>query len=415
MSGVNPVTLYVHLIYLLKYRRFFKLKWPEILTLERRLPEDAEKVYRLRFLKDDVRLATASILMIALLMAGFALADPAWVSGRWVLYTIIFLRFIYLLYCIGLVIFINRKPSPAVYDWNIFIWLMCGLVLLNFINLTRPSDYIGSAVIDVVLILIAYVGIPNRAVFRFTIGILAAIAGIVIIVFLKTDVPGSSANAAICAVIMVNIFGIFASGRIYTLRRREYAATLEEEKSRKKLEELASIDSLTGIYNRRVFMECAELEFNRFKRYGHHFCCLLIDIDDFKQVNDRYGHLAGDRALKKLAEAVQGCIRNSDIFGRIGGDEFGILLIETGLEAARATADRILKDCRDAEVTADSGDAVKFTVCVGFAEVWKEDRNTDDLFARTDAALYSAKHRGCNWAESAAKETLDSQTTLWKP
>ncbi|MBN1690515.1 MAG: GGDEF domain-containing protein [Dehalococcoidia bacterium] len=370
------------------------MKWTDVLRLDGNLPGEAERAYRLRFSRDDVRLATVSILMFALLMAGFALSDPAWISGRWVLYAIIFLRFVYLLYCIGLVVFINRKPSSDAYDWNIFIWLMCGLALLFVINLTRPSDYIGSVAIDVVLILIVYLGIPNRAVFRVTVGLLTAVAEIAIIVLLKTDIPASSVNAAICAIVMVNIVGIFASGRIYRLRRREYAATLAGEQSRMELEKLASQDGLTGILNRRVFVERAELEFQRFKRYGRAFCCLLIDVDSFKLVNDRYGHLTGDRVLRKLSEAVQECIRRSDFFGRIGGDEFGILLIEMEPEAACSTGERIREECSQASVEADSGVKVHFSVSTGFAAASDEDTDFDDIFSRADRALYAAKQNG---------------------
>ena len=377
------------------------MKWIDAFRLEGRLPEDVEKAYRLRFLKDDVRLTTISMVLLILLQVAFICGDYFWLGSTGTFFTLFSLRFVFLLYSIGLVIFINRKVSPAVYDWNILFWLICGVALITVVYSMRPSDYVTYNSIDIVLLLIVYVGIPNRAVFRFTVGLTAALSMIIAIILSGYQITQETVNAAVIAMVLVNIVGIFASGRIYTLRRREYAATLEGEKARQELEKLASIDSLTDIFNRRVFMDYAEQEFQRFKRYGRPFCFLVFDIDNFKVVNDLYGHLTGDRVLKKLAESVNGCIRRSDIFGRIGGDEFGILLIETGIETAKATAERILADCSVADVTADYGEKVTFTVCIGLGESRKEDGGMDALFARTDAALYKAKQKGGNCVNMA--------------
>jgi diguanylate cyclase (GGDEF)-like protein len=161
-----------------------------------------------------------------------------------------------------------------------------------------------------------------------------------------------------------------------------------------KLDELASNDSLTGIHNRRMFIELAEKELSRFKRYQNKFVLLIIDVDMFKYINDTYGHLEGDKVLKRLVQIIKSRMRVTDIFGRIGGDEFGALLIETSLEKVNDFAKRICTACRDSEVLIETGKSIQFTVSIGMTETGEQDDNLDDIIRRADIALYRAKQIG---------------------
>jgi diguanylate cyclase (GGDEF)-like protein len=104
---------------------------------------------------------------------------------------------------------------------------------------------------------------------------------------------------------------------------------------------MANIDPLTELFNRRRFMEQAHIEVSKAKRYGRNISVLMIDIDNFKNINDRYGHLAGDKVLVTIAKECKSRLRNSDVIGRYGGEEFVVLLIETDLQKAYLVAESI--------------------------------------------------------------------------
>ncbi len=167
------------------------------------------------------------------------------------------------------------------------------------------------------------------------------------------------------------------------------------------LELLASTDVLTGVYSRRGWFELAEKEFSRARRYGRGFSLLMADLDWFKQVNDTYGHEAGDRVLNQFGEMLRDTCRRSDVIGRLGGEEFAILVPETSAEAARTLATRITEACRELIVHAEGGDA-RASCSIGVTELRIEDDRLDTVLTRADQALYAAKHAGRNqWTFAA--------------
>jgi len=162
----------------------------------------------------------------------------------------------------------------------------------------------------------------------------------------------------------------------------------------------ATTDSLTGIANRRYFMERGNEEIERARRYHLPLTLLLLDIDHFKQINDRFGHPAGDKLLQVIAQACQSNARNVDLPGRIGGEEFALLMPETSAIAARLAAERL----RRAIATippAQSGVLHQATASFGIAALNPQDTSMDSLVARADAALYRAKNGGRNRVEAA--------------
>jgi diguanylate cyclase (GGDEF)-like protein len=162
------------------------------------------------------------------------------------------------------------------------------------------------------------------------------------------------------------------------------------------LEKLAYIDSLTNILNRRAFFERSERELHRAKRYKHNFGFFMIDIDRFKQVNDRYGHDIGDKVLKAFAACVQKAKREEDVFGRIGGEEFAVLLPETSLSSTQKFAERIRKEVAALIVPIDDGSTVSFMVSIGVTECHCGDLEIDQILIQADRALYDAKEAGRN-------------------
>jgi diguanylate cyclase (GGDEF)-like protein len=159
------------------------------------------------------------------------------------------------------------------------------------------------------------------------------------------------------------------------------------------LEHLATIDSMTGVFNRRHFLAVAETEWSRFQRYNRPLTLLMVDIDHFKSVNDRFGHATGDHALCRVADACREGNRETDVVGRIGGEEFAILLPETDLEQASIVAERIRGTVATQPMRAPTCE-FRLTVSIGMAAATLSMSGTGALMNAADQALYRAKAEG---------------------
>ncbi len=160
-----------------------------------------------------------------------------------------------------------------------------------------------------------------------------------------------------------------------------------------KLEELAVRDPLTKFYNRRKFEEYIEHEINRSSRHNHKFAIIMIDLDNFKYINDTYGHPVGDIVLKGTASFIEQNIRNTDIPARIGGDEFSVILPETSIESGMVVAEKIRKAMRETPINIMTGD-VLIKASFGVAEYPLSGKTMKDILTSSDVALYRAKHLG---------------------
>jgi diguanylate cyclase (GGDEF)-like protein len=159
--------------------------------------------------------------------------------------------------------------------------------------------------------------------------------------------------------------------------------------------QLATVDHLTGIYNRRYFLNRLGDEWDRYRRYGRPLSLLVIDIDMFKSVNDRFGHDVGDQVIVYVAGICGDRKRNSDILSRIGGEEFALLLPETDIKEARRVAERLRNAVAQLPVPHDDA-GIAVTVSIGAATADANMRCPQDLMKRADEALYSAKRNGRN-------------------
>lgn len=161
------------------------------------------------------------------------------------------------------------------------------------------------------------------------------------------------------------------------------------------LERMASTDPLTRIYNRRVFREWCEREFDRSRRSGSPFSLLMMDLDHFKDINDRYGHRGGDDMLVAVVETMQDSVRGIDILGRWGGEEFVALLPGTTMDAALIVAQRVRANIEQLLLETGAG-AMRMTVSLGVATLRGHEDHLDEMFLRADRALYLAKAGGRN-------------------
>jgi diguanylate cyclase (GGDEF)-like protein len=167
--------------------------------------------------------------------------------------------------------------------------------------------------------------------------------------------------------------------------------------------ELARTDALTGIANRRAFFEIAGNELSRMNRYKRPFTIAYLDLDDFKLVNDRLGHEAGDDLLRFVSIAIRSTIRSSDLIARVGGDEFAILLPETNEEQARSVIEKINVSLHETLKTHD----LTTTYSIGVVTYVRPPATVDDMLKKADHMMYAAKREGKNgtrylvWKESA--------------
>lgn len=160
------------------------------------------------------------------------------------------------------------------------------------------------------------------------------------------------------------------------------------------LNKLATIDALTDSYNRRYFLSLAEKEAEKSHRHGRSLAVMMLDIDHFKHINDSYGHISGDHALEALARCIRDQCRNSDIVGRIGGEEFALCCPDADLHGAKRLAERIRSTCSKMKIMAENT-AFSITVSIGVTLLTAGEK-FDEALHRADLLLYQAKNTGRN-------------------
>ncbi len=175
-----------------------------------------------------------------------------------------------------------------------------------------------------------------------------------------------------------------------------YKRVLEKRAAeREYFEHISRVDGLTGLYNHKFFHELLDAEISRSDRYKYSFSLIMIDIDDFKIINDNYGHQSGDNILKEIASILKALVRKTDPAVRYGGEEFAIILSQTAREHGRVFADRIVKGIATSKLK-DFSHNETVTVSVGLAGYPDDARTHESLIKRADEALYRAKKMGKN-------------------
>ncbi len=192
------------------------------------------------------------------------------------------------------------------------------------------------------------------------------------------------------------------SGRLWN-----YKDVTEKTRAEEKLKLLAATDDLTGLWNRRHFMDQAEYEIAQAQRHGRPLCIIQLDIDNFKKINDNHGHAAGDSVLKFLASSLKEQLRSTDTIGRIGGEEFVILVPNTDLQTAYTVAEKIRIFFESTGVFHDCK-MLSVTISMGIASLGSGNSNIDILLRQADEACYAAKDAGRNhtifWNESLRED-----------
>ena len=198
---------------------------------------------------------------------------------------------------------------------------------------------------------------------------------------------------------------IFVVEAYYHMTTKRFAQSLQElTEAHCQLEALSRLDPLTQIHNRRSLIEALDKELQRSRRYHRHLALLFLDVDHFKAINDRYGHAFGDRVLQRLTQVAASLIRLPDIFGRYGGEEFAIGVVECDEAMAREIAERIRQTIARTAFEWDDQKA-QVTVSIGIALTTPAVEKIDTLIEQADRALYQAKANGRNRVEFFQSQT----------
>ena len=213
----------------------------------------------------------------------------------------------------------------------------------------------------------------------------------------KKDEVSLIRNAIISMVKKIAIYTEALDNANTLLEEKVRQRTLELEASNAELKLLASVDPLTSLYNRRYFTKSSQQIFELIKRNGSPLAVLMFDIDNFKSVNDTYGHQIGDDVIVSIAKTLKEMTRQSDLSCRFGGEEFVALFPETGLDGAYAIAEKIRLKIESTEIKLQDNKTLFCTVSMGIATFDKsKDQNIEEIIHRADSAMYEAKEGGKN-------------------
>jgi diguanylate cyclase (GGDEF)-like protein len=356
---------------------------------------ELEGDYRAFYLKSDIAQSIFSLSIASISILGMLRMDALYFGDQpRLLMLLLIYRIGFVFLTLLFMLAIRRASKVRIYDRLVFGWISFTILFLVLSNFTRPANYLTTA-FDIIVPFAIYVLSPLKVFYSIALAFGFSMGTLYVDHFFKTGVDPVILSAATSAQIVVHALGLVSAVQIQSYRRRAFKAYMKEKDAKEMVSYLANIDPLTKSLTRRQFFSIAESEFLRFSRYHRPFSVLILDLDRFKNVNDTYGHHAGDLVLRSFSLVALEQKRAQDTFGRLGGEEFGLLLPETNLEQAKVVAERIQKTWQNSPVNLD-GVPIHSTVSIGVAEAGIEDTTLDDLLRRGDQMMYKAKERGKN-------------------
>ena len=356
---------------------------------------ELEGDYRVFHLKNDIAQSILSMSIASISMLGMLRMDALYFGDRPDLFMLLVtyrVGFVFL--TILSMLAIHKARKVRVYDRLVLGWISFTILFLVLSNFTRPANYLTTA-FDIIVPFAIYVLSPLKVFYSIALAFGFSMGTLYVDHFFKLGVDPFTLSAATAAQFVVHALGLGSALQIQSYRRRSFKAYMDEKDAKEMVAYMANIDPLTKSLTRRHFFNIAQSEFQRFSRYQRPLSALVLDTDNFKNINDTYGHHAGDLVLRSFSLVAIEQKRVQDTFGRLGGEEFGLLLPETNLERARVVAERIQKTWEKSPVNMD-GVPIHSTVSIGVAEAGVEDKSFEDLLRRADQMMYKAKERGKN-------------------
>lgn len=321
---------------------------------------------------------------------------------------------VFLFFMVGIIGFWNTGmvagANPLLLLSPIFATILFGkrfgiplaIIMIVAMILTAYSFVFGGRVLDIRFD-VSYVFLPAWITYLMTV-ILAVVASVVAISMSNHHLETALLEARKGQTDLANLNK--------DLENQVRIRTLELQDATKTAEQQARTDVLTGLNNRRAFFEYADVVDAQSRRYNHSYVIAMIDIDHFKSVNDTWGHECGDVTLVDLATNLERALRETDVIGRIGGEEFAIIMPETTLEEAASLAER-LRERIEGLVIKTSKCEIKVTASIGIAAFEDPSFTVEKVIGNSDTALYRAKNAGRNRVElhrEGAKKTIKSHT-----
>ena len=351
--------------------------------------------YRVAHLRADISQSILYMFVISVSVALMLMMDAALFDDNPRLFMLMALyRVGYVLVTGAVGIVLYKTSRVKTYDYLSLGWILFTILFVLLINFTRPANYISTP-LDIIIAFAIYLLSPLKLKYTFALAVGFSLGALYIDFFHKFGGDPVFLNIAASAQVMVHVLGWSSALQMQTHRRKSYQALIDEKDAKEMVAYLANIDPLTKSLTRRQFMNIAESEFRRFQRYRRPISILILDADRFKRINDTYGHHAGDLALRSLSLLSMEQKRAQDTFGRLGGEEFGLLMPETTLDQAVVVAERIRHTWADSPVNLD-GELIHSTISIGVAEALETDQSLEDLLRRADRMLYKAKSYGRN-------------------
>ncbi|UAW97653.1 GGDEF domain-containing protein [Halopseudomonas nanhaiensis] len=302
---------------------------------------------------------------------------------------------------------LKYNPHWATSGYAVTILEIVGFTLFFLIYFVRPDIIIWNIGVTLILLLCLYIFIPNRVVLS-NVAAGFGIVGTLVCVRL-TGADAAKIISLFILLCLPTTVGMIAALRLQMVQRRQFAlhtemveinASLQEEIERREaleveLQKQATTDPLTGLFNRRQYELLFNRERERSRRLGTELSLCVLDLDHFKQINDLHGHDVGDQVLRHVAALFGQTLRQTDIIGRFGGEEFILLLPETSLEQSERLIDRLRQRLEGAPLETDE-QTIRITATFGLTAVQDEDKTIEDIVKRADRALYLGKQSGRN-------------------
>lgn len=362
---------------------------------------DYEEEYQEFHLQSTIAIYKLTAVFVGVANLAMLSVDSLFLNGQTeLLVYMILIRALYTAFTLTSLLVLQRpNVNFARIESVTFVWVLFTSIYFILFNFIRPRTHLTTS-IDVLLVFGIYVLAPLRMSRLVALTVGFSIGSVAVAFLIKSDVPFIDHVIMLCIHVFVQLIGLASALQIQSYRRTAFLAYRQEKEARELALDMLRVDSMTQCLTRQYFLETAEQEFGRAKRYAHPLSVLMMDIDHFKSVNDRYGHRAGDEALKKFSELVLSQKRQSDLLGRLGGEEFAMLLPETDIVEAELVARRIQECWAETQVQV-SALIVNSTVSIGGTTISPADQLFEDVLIRADETMYKAKQNGRNRVEMA--------------
>ncbi|MFQ3787064.1 GGDEF domain-containing protein [Halomonas sp. A29] len=375
-----------------------------------------EALYRRTMQLQDSQQLRYALWIIAGTFLLFGVADYILLGASLELLALLSIRFVVACSCLALARLVGRRPTqvhrPRPLNL-VYFTAITGLLLSILLHPGSVGLHISSIVVSSLAI---YLLVPNRLPWILTWNGYLTFGFVLVAALWKPLSPGMLMSS-ILILGFANLMGWLTYSRLNRLQRKQFALLVDEREANRKLQKeieerqlleaqlrhMASTDPLTGLANRRHFFELAEREFSRAQREGTPLSICMVDIDLFKTLNDHHGHAVGDLVLTTVASCCASMLRETDIIGRYGGEEFVIALPQADLETATFIAERLRHKVTSLHLAVlDEGQHLSVTV--GISQIEPGEAKLELALQRADDALYAGKARGRNCVVVAGED-----------